>query len=153
MLRIRFATALAGAAVAIAAAVAISASAQTTMAPTPGPVVGPSAAPSTTSHPASLGAALDARSLRARRTKTGYTLTGQALVNDACRAARFDRFLGDVFPPQFNLNQFRRPGTRGLFCVQRLTWVTATPETVTSTASPPYATVRTKKGFTRAPVL
>jgi hypothetical protein len=89
----------------------------------------------------------------ARRTKTGYTLTGQALVNDACQAARFDRFLGDVFPPQFDLTQFRRPGTQGMFCIQRLTWVTPTPKVVTSAAPPRYVNLRTKKGFTRVPVL
>jgi len=97
--------------------------------------------------------ALDARYLRARRTAGGYTLTGQALVNDACQAARFDRFLGNVVPLQFNMNQFRRPGTMGLLCIQRLTWVTAQSRSVTSLAPPRYVTVRTKKGLIRVPVL
>ena len=84
--------------------------------------------------------------LRGRRTATGYTLSGQALVKDACTAARFDQFLGDIFPPQYNLNQFRRPGTMGMLCIQRLTWVTAMPKSVTSAAPPRYVTVRTQKG-------
>ncbi|MBV8299066.1 MAG: hypothetical protein JO083_05940 [Candidatus Eremiobacteraeota bacterium] len=102
--------------------------------------------------PPTVGLALDARALRVRRTATGYTLTGQALVRDACTAARFDRVLGTIFPPQFNLDQFRRPGTLGLLCIQRLTWVTAAPKSVVSAAPPHWVTVRTQKGFLRVPV-
>jgi hypothetical protein len=153
MQRARFTAAPAAAAVLIAAAGAVGVSAQTaTYAPMsttlpatkPGGAMAPLPA-------ASL--ALDARYLLGRRTATGYTLTGQALVKDACTAARFDQFLGNIFPPQFNLNQFRRPGTQGLLCIQRLTWVTATPKSVVSAAPPRYVTVRTKKGFTRVPIL
>ena len=165
----RFAAALAGAAVLIAAE-AVTVSAQTTMAPTPASPVGPTAAPATSAtympaattlpatkpgpalRPPAASLALDARGLRARRTATGYTLTGQALVRDACTAARFDRLLGNIFPPQFNLNQFRRPGTLGLLCIQRLTWVNATPKSVVSAAPPRYVSVRTQKGVTRVPV-
>ena len=169
MQRARFAAALAGAAVLIASGV-VGASAQTTMAPTPASPVGPTTAPSTMAtytpmsttvpatkpgpalRPPTLSLALDARYLRARRTATGYTLTGQALVRDACTAARFDRLLGNIFPPLFNLDQFRRPGTMGLLCIQRLTWVNATPQTVVSAAPPRWVTVRTQKGSQRVPV-
>jgi hypothetical protein len=140
----RFAAALASAAILVAAA-GSGVAAQTTMAPTVAPVVGPTAAPAGQ-------LALDARSLRAHRTMTGYTLTGQALVKDACQAARFDQFLGNIFPPLFNLNQFRRPGTMGMLCVQRLTWVTAQPKAVTSAAPPRYVTVHTLKASVRVPV-
>ena len=97
--------------------------------------------------------ALDARYLRGTRTATGYRLTGQAQVKDACTAARFSQFLGNIFPPQFNLVQYRRPGTLGLLCIMHLTWVTAQPLNVTSAAPPRYVTVRTQKGFTRVPIL
>jgi len=170
MQHIRFAAALAGAAALFAAVGAVGVSAQTTMAPTPASPVGPTSAPSATAtyapmstslpatkpgpvmRPPAVGLALDARALRARRTGSGYTLTGQALVRDACTAARFDRFLGNIFPPQFNLDQFRRPGTLGLLCIQRLTWVTAAPQSVVSAAPPHWVTVRTQKGFQRVPV-
>ena len=97
--------------------------------------------------------ALDARFLRAARASAGYRLTGQALVKDACTAARFTQFLGNIFPPQFDLVQYRRPGTMGLLCIQRLTWVTAQPLNVISAAPPRYVTVRTKKGVTRVPIM
>jgi len=103
--------------------------------------------------PASPGTlALDTRALRAQRTSTGYTLTGQAQVNNACQAARFDRFLGNIFPPQFNLTQFRRNGTQNLMCGPRPTWVTVSPQMVTSAATPRYVTVRTKQGVTHVPI-
>ncbi len=169
MQRARFRIALVSAAALTAALGAASVSAQTTMAPTAGPVVGPSSAPSPSNPPLKTMApmtkpggammpspagtlALDARYLRAHRTRTGYTLTGQALVKDACQAARFDRFLGNIFPPQFDLNQFRRTGTMNLLCIQRLTWVTAAPRAVTSSAPPRFVTVRTAKGSVRVPV-
>lgn len=169
MQRTRFTAALASVAVSIAAALPAAVSAQTTMAPTPGTVVGPTTMPKTPapmmmsappmSKPAG-GAmmpvtgtlALDARAVRARKTSTGYTLSGQALVKDACQAARFDQFLGNIFPPQFNLTQFRRPGTMGVLCVMRLMWVTAQPRKVVSAAPPRYVTVCTKKGCVRVPV-
>ena len=96
--------------------------------------------------------ALDARQLRARRTAAGYTLTGQAQVKDACQAARFDPSLLTIFPPQFNLVQFRRPGTMAMLCIQRLIWVTAQPRIVTSAKPPAFVTVRTQKGVTRVPI-
>ena len=96
--------------------------------------------------------ALDARFLRGARTGNGYRLTGQALVNDPCMAARFTRFLGNVFPPFFNVVQFRRAGSMGMFCIQRLTWVTIRPLDVTSAAPPRYVTVHTKNGSARAPI-
>lgn len=89
--------------------------------------------------------AIDARGLRARRTTTGFTLSGQALVKDACQAARFDFFPGNIFPPQFNLNQFRRPGTMGMLCIQRLQWVTATPRAVRAAKGQKTVTVHTQK--------
>ena len=96
--------------------------------------------------------ALDARGLRARRTATGYVLTGEALVNDPCQAARFDPSLLTIYPPQFNLDQFRRPDRMGFMCIQKLAWVTAPPRTVTSAKPPAYITVRTKAGMTRVPI-
>jgi hypothetical protein len=169
--------ALASAAVLIATS---GAAAQTTMAPTSAPVVAPTAAP--TSAPPTGGAispstyvpmpaptgpaamrtmplssggslALDARYLRGTRTGTGYRIAAQAQVKDACIAARFSQFLGNIFPPQFNLIQYRRPGTLGLLCAQHLTWVTAQPLDVTSAAPARYVTVRTAKGITRVPIL
>jgi hypothetical protein len=97
--------------------------------------------------------ALDARALHGVRVATGYRLSAQALVKDACTAARFDASLLTIFPPQFSLVQFRRPGTMGMFCIQRLTWVTALPRNVTSSAPPRWVTVRTQKGVTRVPLL
>ena len=135
--------------------------AQTTMAPAPAPVVGPSAAPSpvpagqpaTMPMPGAGPVALDARYVRGTRTRNGYRLTGQALVNDACMAARFTQFLGNVFPPFFNVVQFRRPGTMGMLCIQRLTWVTIQPLSVTSAAPPRWVTVHTRKGSAHVPIL
>jgi hypothetical protein len=176
----RLSTVLASAAVLISA---VGAPAQTTMAPTAAPVVGPPAAPSsppatgggtststrstsvpmpaptgpagmrTMPLPAGGPLALDARYLRGTRTASGYRLTGQAQVKDACTAARFSQFLGDIFPPQFNLVQYRRPGTLGLLCAQHLTWVTAEPQNLTSAAPPRYVSVRTQKGIMRVPIL
>jgi hypothetical protein len=142
MQRTRFAAAFASVAILVAAPAA-GVWAQTTPAPG-GAILQPVTA---------AALALDARYLRARRTATGYTLTGQALVSDACQAARFDRFLGTIFPPLYNLDQFRRPGTMGLLCVMRLTWVTTPPKVVTSAAPPRYVTVHTRKGSVRVPVL
>ena len=131
-------------------------SAQTPPAPAPIPVVAPTAAPVpvTATMPTMPGRpALDARSLRGTRTPNGYRLTGEALVNDPCMAARFTRFLGNVFPPSFNVVQFRRAGTMGMFCIQRLAWVTMPPLDVTSAAPPRYVTVHTKNGSARVPIL
>jgi hypothetical protein len=155
-MRVRVVAALAGVAVFLCGA---GGSAQTTMAPTPGPVVGPTATPVPTARPATLPmpaegpVALDARYLRGTRTGNGYRLTGQALVNDACRSARFTRFLGNIFPPLFNVVQFRRAGTMGMLCIQRLTWVTIQPLTVTSAAPPRWVTAHTRKGSVRVPIL
>jgi hypothetical protein len=173
----RLSAALASAAVLISAA---GASAQTTTAPTTAPVVGPTAAPSsappsggamppstmmpmpaptgpsgmrTMPLPAGGSLALDARGLRGTRTATGYRLTGQAEVKDACTDAKFSRVLGNIFPPFYNLVQYRRPGTGGLLCIPRLTWVTAQPLNVTSAAPPRYVNVHTQKGTTRVPIL
>lgn len=96
--------------------------------------------------------ALDARYLRGTRTATGYRLTGQAEVRDACTAAKFQRLLGNIFPPFFNVVQYRRPGTLGLLCIQRLTWVTIAPLNVTSAAPPRWVSVHTAKGTTRVPI-
>jgi hypothetical protein len=96
--------------------------------------------------------ALDARELRARRTANGYVLTGEALVNDPCQAARFDSSPLTIFPPQFNLDQFRSPKKMGMLCVQRLAWVAVQPRTVTSAKPPAYITVRTQKTILRVPI-
>ena len=166
-MRVRLIAALGSVAFLLSAAAA---AAQTTMAPTPGPVIGPTAAPvpvpvgsaaptAGTPRPITIPApaggplALDARYLRGARTVTGYRLTGQALVKDACTAARFSRLLGNVFPPFYNVVQYRRPGTLGLLCIPRLTWVTIAALNVTSTAPPRYVTVHTQKGSTRVPIL
>jgi hypothetical protein len=99
-----------------------------------------------------LALAVDARSLRGTRTAGGYRLSGQALVKDACTAAKFSPFLGTIFPPQFDLVQYRRPGTMGMMCIQRLTWVAAVPLNVTSAAPPRYVSARSRKGITRVPI-
>ncbi|HTD32651.1 MAG TPA: hypothetical protein VK665_03240 [Candidatus Elarobacter sp.] len=170
-MNLRLIAALASAATIVSAGAA---SAQTTMAPTPMPVVGPTttpnAMPNTTTIPAAMppartmapmdrplpiprsALALDARYLRGTRTATGYRLTGQAEVRDACTAAKFQRLLGDIFPPFFNVVQYRRPGTLGLLCIQRLTWVTIAPLNVTSAAPPRWVSVHTAKGTTRVPI-
>ena len=133
-------------------AVAGTASAQTT----PAPMVmtmAPMPTASMVAEPrAPLALALDARSLRGMRTAGGYRLSGQALVKDACTAAKFSRFLGTIFPPQFDVVQYRRPGTMGMMCIQRLTWVTAVALLVSSEAPPRYVTARTQKGSTRVPL-
>ncbi len=155
----RFLCALAGAT--MFAAAASGALAQTTpapmvmtMSPMPPASLAPSPGPTKLqSMPTSVAPlALDARYLHGARTPGGYRLTGQALVKDACTASKFAQFLGNIFPPQFNLVQYRRPGTMGLFCIQRLTWVTALPLNVTSVHPPRYITVRTQKGITRVPL-
>jgi hypothetical protein len=116
------------------------------MTPAPGGAMGGTA-------PGVLGMlAIDARSLHARRTRTGYTLTGQAQVKDACQAARFDPSLLTIYPPQFNLDQFRSPSKMGMMCVQRLIWVTAQPRVVTSSKPPAYVTVRTQKRVIHVPI-
>jgi len=178
-MNLRLVAALAGAVMIVSAAAA---PAQTTMAPTPMPVVGPTttpnAMPMATTGPTMMppvhtmapmppaggsagypipvprsALALDARALRGTRTATGYRLTGQAEVRDACTAAKFQRLLGNIFPPFFNVVQYRRPGTMGLLCIQRLTWVTIAPLNVTS-AAPPHlgVSVHTAKGTTRVPI-
>jgi hypothetical protein len=96
--------------------------------------------------------ALDLRELRARRTAHGYVLTGEALVNDPCQAARFDSSLLTIYPPQFNLDQFRSPKKMGMMCIQRLAWVAAEPRMVTSAKPPAYVTVRAKEAVVRVPV-
>jgi hypothetical protein len=129
---LRFAAACAGA----ATLVAIGAGGATAQS-TPAPMI-------MTMAPMPAGApALDARSLRARRTAKGFTLTGQAEVKDACQAARFDIFEGTVFPAQFNVTQFRRPGTLGLMCAQRLTWVTVQLRAVRALSTQATVTVHT----------
>jgi hypothetical protein len=164
-MRLHLAAALIGAAVLITAAAA---PAQTTTAPTAMPVIGPTAAPTSlaTSMPMggmpsarpgampvpAMSLALDARALLGTRTRTGYRLTGQAEVRDACTDAKFQRFLGDIFPPLFSVVQYRRPGTANLLCIQRLTWVTIVPMNVRSAAPPRYVNVRTAKGTTRVPI-
>jgi hypothetical protein len=96
--------------------------------------------------------ALDLREMRARRTAHGYVLTGEALVNDPCQTARFDPSLLTIFPPQFNLVQFRSPKKMGAMCIQRLAWVAAQPRLVTSAKPPAYVTVRTQKVIVRVPI-
>jgi len=148
-MNVRLTAALAGVALFLSATAALG---QTTTAPTPGPVTAPTAAP----HPVPIPAfplALDAHALRGTRSHGGYRLTGQALVKDACTAARFSQLLGNIFPPFFNVVQYRRPGTMGMLCIQRLTWVTIQPLNVASSAPPRYVTVRTQKGSTRVPIV
>ncbi|HEX3463567.1 MAG TPA: hypothetical protein VHS78_05890 [Candidatus Elarobacter sp.] len=158
-MRARLVAALASAAVLIAGGAA---TAQTTTPPTAMPVAGPTAAatsmpmggmPRATIPPFASGLALDARYLRGTRTRSGYRLTGQALVKDACTIARFRRFVGNVFPPQFDLVQSRRPGTESYLCIAHPTWVVIAPLSVTSAAPPRYVSVRTAKGVVRVPIV
>jgi len=153
-MRVRVSAALASVAVLLCGAAG---AAQTTTAPTPGPVIGPTATPGAVpaggALPAGGPVALDARSLRGTRTTSGYRLAGQALVKDACTAARFVQFMGNVFPPFFNVVQYRRPGTMGMLCIQRLTRVTIQPLNVTSAAPPRWVTVHTQKGSARVQIL
>jgi hypothetical protein len=141
------------------------ASAQTTPPPaTAAPLTTPTKAPTDTMTPAGGptpgGApvvprgtsALDLREMRARRTLHGYILTGEALVNDPCQAARFDPSLLTIYPPQFNLVQFRSPKKMGVMCIQRLAWVAAQPRMVTSAKPPAYITVRAQKVIVRVPI-
>jgi len=176
-MNLRLVAALASAATIVSAAAA---PAQTTMAPTAMPVVGPTTTPNamplnttapsgtmaphtmrpmpmggSTLHPMPMppsALALDARDLRGTRTATGYRLTGQAEVRDACTAAKFQRLLGNIFPPFYNVVQYRRPGTMNLLCVQRLTWMTIAPLNVTSAAPPHWVSVHTAKGTTRVTI-
>jgi hypothetical protein len=103
--------------------------------------------------PAGGPVALDARSLRGTRTASGYRLSGQASVQDACTAARLTRSMGTIFPPFFNVVQYRRPGTLGMFCIQRLMWVTIQPLNVTSAAPPRWVTAHAQKGSTHVTIL
>jgi len=96
--------------------------------------------------------ALDLRGMRARRTAQGYVLTGEALVNDPCQAARFDPSTLTIYPLQFNLDQFRSPKKMGMMCIQRLAWVTVQPRIVTSAKPPAYVTVRAQKIVVRVPI-
>jgi hypothetical protein len=124
---------------------------------TPGPAaatVGPPIRLSTPLPTPAGGLALDAGALQITNTSAGYQVTGQAQVNDACMAAHFVRFLGTSVPPHFNVVQYRRAGTMGKLCIQRLTWVTIIPIDVRSRVTPPYVTARTQTRFVRvkAPV-
>ena len=165
-MKVRLGAALACAAVLISAGAA---PAQTTMAPTAVPVVGPTAsatkAPGMTpdATPAPGGAmmtmpmpagtlAIDARGLTARRTATGFTLGGQAEVKDGCQGARFDFFPGRIFPPQYNLDQFRRPGTMGMMCIQKVMWVPAAPRAVVASKTQRTVTVHTQKRAYAVPI-
>lgn len=177
-MNLRLIAALASAAMIVSAAAA---PAQTTMAPTPMPVVGPTTTPNpmpisttgpttmppvhtmapmplpggSTAHPLPMPPstlAFDARYLRGTRTATGYRLTGQAEVRDACTDAKFQRLLGNVFPPFYNVVQYRRPGTLGVLCIQHLVWVPIVPLNVTAPARPRYVNVHTANGTTRVPI-
>jgi hypothetical protein len=159
-MRVRVIAALAGVAVFSCGAAG---SAQTTMAPAPAPApsIGPTPPPllvppdrrALPPGPVGPPIALNARYLRGSRVANSYRLTGQALVKDACTAARFTQSLGNIFPPFFNVMQYRRPGTAGLLCILRPTWLTVEPLTVKSAAPPRYVTVHTQKGSARVPVL
>ena len=67
------------------------------------------------------------------------------MVKDACQSARFDFFPGNIFPPQFNLNQFRNPKMMGVMCIARLRWVTAPPRAVRAAKAQKTVTVHTQK--------
>ncbi len=95
--------------------------------------------------------AMSARSLQAHRTATGYVLSGQAEVKDGCQAARFDPSRLTIYPPQFDLVQYRNPANRGVMCTQLVRWVPAS-RTVTSAKPPPFVTVRTAAGTKRVPI-
>lgn len=122
--------------------------------PTKAPVdaMTPAGEPTPGAEPVPGTPALDLRELRARRTAEGYVLTGEALVNDPCQAARFDSSSLTSSPPQFNLDQFRSPKKMGMMCIQRLAWITVEPRTVTSAKPPAYVTVRAKQVIVRVPV-
>jgi hypothetical protein len=119
----------------------------TTSAPAAGGAITNTAPPmAMTMAPMPMGTlAIDARGLRAQRTAPGFTISGQALVKDACQSARFDFFPGNIFPPQFNLNQFRNPKMMGVLCVPRLRWVAAAPRAVRAAKGQKTVTVHTQK--------
>jgi len=165
MQTIRLIAALTGAALLVGAAQTAATAQPATGAPTTSPMTTPTKAPADMMTPAAapggamngtagvLGTlALAARSLRARRTSGGYTLTGQAQVTDACQLARFDPSLLTIYPPQYNLVQFRDPKKKALLCAPHLMWITAIPRRVSSMKPPGYVTVRTRKGAKRVPI-
>jgi hypothetical protein len=96
--------------------------------------------------------ALNARSLAARRTATGYVLSGQAQVKDGCQAARFDGVSQGAGASSFTLVQYRNPRNVGVMCTQLVRWVTAAPRTVTTAKPPSSITVRTAAGTKRVSV-
>ena len=129
------------------AATRVPAMSPTTSAPAAGGAITNTAPPMTmTMAPMPTGTlAIDARKLSARRTSTGFMLSGQALVKDPCQSARFDFFPGNIFPPQFNLVQFRNPKMMGVMCVARTRWVAAAPRAVRGAQGQKTVTVHTQK--------
>lgn len=117
-------------------------SGQTVTAAPPGPPSGAVTAP-VGMTPAGTQS-IDARALRAQRTATGFTLTGEAEVGDACRAARFDISPGNVSPPQFDLTQYTPADKSGLACATVLTWTAAQPLDVAAAAGQTTVTVHTQ---------
>jgi hypothetical protein len=87
---------------------------------------------------------IDGRSLKAQRTATGFTLSGEAEVNDACQAARFDISPGNVSPPQFDLTQFTPTDKSGVACASVLTWTPAQPRDVAAPSGQTTVTVHTQ---------
>jgi hypothetical protein len=66
-------------------------------------------------------------------------------VKDACQSARFDFFRGTVFPPQFDVTQFRNPRMMGVMCVNRVLWVAVQPRAVRAAAPQKTVTIHTQK--------
>ena len=97
--------------------------------------------------------ALDARFLRGTRLATGYRLTGQALVKDACTDVWFSEVLPQVVPDVYDVLQYPRAGTTGRRCITRRTWVTIPALQADLVPPPRYLKVRTQKGSTLLPIV
>jgi len=88
------------------------------------------------------GFALDVRSLHAKRTPSGYTLTGEALVRDPCEGARFATVREGSSPVTFAVQEFRPAKNADRLCIQRIIWIELAPYAVKRAYPPRWITVR-----------
>lgn len=106
-------------------------------------LAGAQSAAAPVSNSAGLPLALDGASLKASKTASGFSLSGQADVSDPCHAARF--VLSSMRPLRYDLVQFRRLDKIGVMCIMRTAWVTAAPLAVATVRTPAAVIVRTQK--------